>query len=458
MGPVLERRAVVGLRARLLLIIVLGLGLSLAASLTVLLRAERQSLVKSAAERAGALLQTLSVPTALFMTQGRVADLDNLVTELSRRKQSLDLDELVLVDPSGRVVAHSDSDRFGVQLDEEDPFVAYAIQNERPVVERVDGMPRRVAVPVQTGLRWGTLVGTLSEGALEARLAERQVRLVISAAAVSGLGLVLLLLFLQTAVVAPVRAVSAAANRFAEGDLSARAPVRGGDEIATLALVLNTAAERLSQHTTELESEVQKRTEELSQKNAELQEVNERLEKLAITDGLTELVNHRHFQQLLAAEVTRQQRERRPFAVLMMDVDHFKHYNDSHGHPAGDGVLKRLARIMRENVRASDVVARYGGEEFVVLLLDTDHERAMGIAEKLREMIASHPFPYASEQPLGYVSVSVGVAVWPDHGATPEALIAAADKALYAAKRFGRDVVVAAHEEDKGKSRDGGAA
>ncbi len=436
-----------GLRARLLLIIVLGLGLSLAVSLAVLLRAERQALVKSAAERAGALLQTLSVPAALLMTQGRVADLDNLVSELSRRKQSLDLDELVLVDPSGRVVAHSDSDRFGAQLDEEDAFVAYAIQNERPVVERVDGMPRRVAVPVQTGIRWGTLIGTISEASLEQRLDERERRLIISAAAVSGLGLVLLLIFLHTAVVAPVRAVSAAAHRFAEGDLAARAPVRGGDEMATLAMALNTAAERLSQHTIELETEVHKRTEELSQKNLQLQEVNERLEKLAITDGLTDLFNHRRFQQLLRMEVTRQQRERRPFAVLMMDVDHFKHYNDSHGHPAGDEVLKRIARIMRDNVRASDIVARYGGEEFVVLLLDTDYERAMGIAEKLRELVATHPFPYASDQPLGHVSVSVGVSVWPDHGATPEALVAAADKALYAAKRFGRDVVVAAHEK-----------
>lgn len=446
-----------GLRSRLLLIIVLGLGLSLAASLAVLLRAERQALVKSAAERAGALLQTLSVPTALFMTQGRLADLDNLVTELSRRKESLDLEALVLVDRTGRVIAHSDSDRFGAQLDEEDPFVAYAVKNERPVVERVDGMPRRVAVPVQTGIRWGTLVGTISELSLEQRLEQRQRRLVISAAAVSGTGLVLLLLFLQTAVVAPVRAVGAAAHRFAEGDLSARAPVRGGDEIATLAIALNTAAEKLSRYTTELEAEVQKRTEELSSKNNELQEANERLEKLAITDGLTDLVNHRRFQQLLQMEVTRQQRERRPFAVLMMDVDHFKHYNDSHGHPAGDGVLKRIAAIMRENVRASDVVARYGGEEFVVLLLDADFERAMSVAEKLRELIASHPFPYASQQPLGHVSVSVGVAVWPDHGATPEQLVASADKALYAAKRFGRDVIVAAHEDDGITSGEGEA-
>lgn len=441
-----------GLRARLVLIVVLGLGLSLAVSVIVLVRMERQAQVKSAADRAGALLQTLSVPAALFLTQGRIADLDNLVTELSRRKESLDLEELVLVDPQGRVLAHSDADQFGVRLALEDAFVAYAVANERPVVERIDGLPRRVAVPVQTGIRWATLIGTLSEQALAARMKERQQRLVVSALAVSGLGLVVLLLFLSTAVVAPIRAVGAAAHRFAQGDLDARAPVRGGDEIATLAIALNRAAERLRGYTTELEQEVQKRTEELSHKNEALQEANERLERLAITDGLTELYNHRRFQQLLAMEVTRQQRERRPFALLMMDVDHFKHYNDTHGHPAGDEVLKQLARLFRDNTRASDVVARYGGEEFVTLLLDTDIDRAMAIGEKLRELVSQHPFPHASEQPLGRLSISVGLSVWPDHGTSPEALIDAADKALYGAKRAGRDRIVAAHEPGADKA------
>jgi diguanylate cyclase (GGDEF)-like protein len=436
----------VGLRTRLLLVVVLGLGLSLAASLLVVVRMERQTQVKGAADRAGALLQTLSVPTALFLTQGRMADLDNLVSELSRRRGSLDLEELVLVDPQGRVLAHSDPDRFGDRLDLEDAFVAYAVANEKPVVERIEGMPRRVAVPVQTGIRWATLIGTLSEEALAERMRIREQRLVASALGISLLGLVVLLFFLSTAVVAPIRAVGAAAHRFAEGDLSARAPVRGGDEIATLALALNAAAERLGSHTAELEQKVRQRTEELSHKNAALLEANQRLERLATTDGLTDLYNHRRFQQLLAMEVTRQQREHKPFALLMMDVDHFKHYNDTHGHPAGDDVLKQLARLLRDNTRASDVVARYGGEEFVVLLLDTDVDRALFIGEKLRELVAAHPFPHGEGQPLGHVSVSVGLSVWPDHGTSPEAMIDAADKALYGAKHAGRDRLIAAHE------------
>lgn len=438
----------VGLRARLLIVVSLGLALSTTAGLFALLRLERQTLAQEAGERAGALLKTLSVPAALLMTQGRFADLDNLVNELATRRASLDLEELVLLDPTGRVLADFQSDRFGEDIGLDDAFVAYALSQDRPVVERVEGMPHRVAVPVQTGIRWGTLLGRVSEARLEEKLEQRRTGLVVHSLFIGGLGALLVIAFVHFAVVSPIRAVSGAARRIAAGDLEARAPVSGGGEVATLSRTINEAAERLSRHTHELEEQVQRRTEELQQKNDELQSANAQLERLAITDGLTELINHRHFQQLLHAEVTRKQRERRPFAVLMMDVDAFKHYNDTHGHPAGDGVLKRIARILRENVRASDVVARYGGEEFVVMLLDADLERALSIGEKLRERIAQHPFPYAAEQPLGHVSVSIGVAVWPDHGSSAEALVDAADRALYAAKGFGRDVVVAAHEED----------
>ncbi|MFZ9886325.1 MAG: diguanylate cyclase [Myxococcota bacterium] len=438
----------VGLRARLLIVVSLGLALSTTAGLFALLRLERQTLAQEAAERAGALLKTLSVPAALLMTQGRFADLDNLVNELAMRRDSLDLEELVLLDPAGRVLADFQSDRFGEDVVGADPFVAYALSQDRPVVERIDGMPHRVAVPVQTGIRWGTLLGRVSEARLEAKLHQRRTGLVVHSLFIGGLGALLVIAFVHFAVVSPIRAVSWAARRFAAGDLEARAPVHGGREVATLSRTINEAAERLSRHTHELEEQVQRRTEELQQKNEELQGANAQLERLAITDGLTDLINHRHFQQLLHAEVTRKQRERRPFAVLMMDVDAFKHYNDTHGHPAGDGVLKRIARILRENVRASDVVARYGGEEFVVMLLDADLERALSVGEKLRERIAQHPFPYAAQQPLGHVSVSVGVAVWPDHGSSAEDLVDAADRALYAAKGFGRDVVVAAHEND----------
>jgi diguanylate cyclase (GGDEF)-like protein len=439
----------VGLRTRLVLIVTVGVAISLATTLVLLLRYDRDDYRGAAAERAGALLQTLSVPSALFLTQGRVADLDNLANELSKKKELLELDEIALLDHSGRVVGHTNPDRYGLDLASEDAWVAEALRADGPMVQRREGFPWRVAVPIHTGVRWGTIVGTISDEAVESRMRLRHQRLLVAALAVSGLGLILLLVVLNQAVLLPIKSVGRAAKSFSEGDLSARAPIRGGDEIATLAQALNTTAERLSRHTTELEEEVARRTEELERKNALLEQANERLEKLAITDGLTDLYNHRRFQQLLSMEVVRQRREMQPFAVLMIDVDHFKNYNDLHGHPAGDGVLKRIAKIFRENVRAADIVARYGGEEFVVMLLYADLTKATQIAEKLREMVAAHAFPHASEQPLGHLSVSVGVAVWPDHGTNPEELLEAADKALYQAKRFGRDLVVAAHEEDE---------
>lgn len=432
-----------GLRARLTLIITLGLGLSFVASLVLLARVERRSEHVEAAERAGALLHTLSVPVALHITQGQVPDLDNLMSELDKRKEALDIAELVLLDHNGVVLTHSDSDRFGTHTDD-DVFLSRAIASPVPLVERLGGVPSRVAVPVQTGIRWGTLVGTLSKPAIDRRVQQTQVRLVIIALTVSALGMLTLLIILSVWVVRPIQALSDAAHAFADGDTEARAPVVGDDEIAFLARVLNDGAERLATYTSDLKRAVDERTEELADTNAELREANERLEKLAITDGLTGLINHRHFHELLEREIARQKRSKKPFAVVMADVDHFKTYNDTHGHPAGDEVLKSLGRLLVENVRETDVVGRYGGEEFILLLLETSVTDAYQRAEALRKMVAEHPFAHRDAQPLGRLSVSMGVAVWPDDGVDSQALVSAADVALYQSKRTGRDQVTSA--------------
>ena len=434
-----------GLRARLVLIVTLGLGVSLVASLGVLGRVEERVQARDAADRAAAMLATLSVPVSLMLTQGRVADVDSLMSELAARRAVLDLDDIVLVDHDGRVLASTAPDRAGVALAAADAFVARAIAAPRalqdpPPPER----PRRVAVPVQTGIRWATVVGTLSEDALAARLADRRSRLVASAVVVSALGLVALLLLLSVEVLEPLRQVVRVAQRMAAGDLSARAPVRGGTELMVLAHALNDAARRLLGQKQELEAAVAARTEELVAANAELAETATRLERLAVTDPLTGLFNRRYLDQALAFEVTRQKRGRRPFSTAMIDVDSFKHYNDAHGHPAGDEVLVQLARVLQDNVRASDVVARVGGEELVVVFLDVDAEGAMRAAEKLRAAVAAHPFPRGSTQPLGHVSISVGVAAWPRDGETAEDVLAAADRALYASKARGRDRVTLA--------------
>ncbi len=167
----------------------------------------------------------------------------------------------------------------------------------------------------------------------------------------------------------------------------------------------------------------------------------ERLKELAIRDGLTGLYNHRHFHEVLAIELTRSSRHQRTFSLILLDVDFFKQYNDTHGHLEGDHLLSTLADLIRKNLRRSDIFARYGGEEFVVLLPETPNEDARTIAEEVRRRLENYPFKGGETQPLGKVTISMGVATFPDDGIDASNLIKHADKALYRAKDSGRNLV-----------------
>jgi diguanylate cyclase (GGDEF)-like protein len=168
--------------------------------------------------------------------------------------------------------------------------------------------------------------------------------------------------------------------------------------------------------------------------------------RLASTDGLTDLYNHRTFQERLAQEVDRANRYARPLSLVMIDVDDFKIYNDTYGHPQGDMVLRELARLLREVSRTSDIVARYGGEEFALILPETDRVSAQKIGRRLREQVECHAFPGAECLPRGALTISIGVATHTFAG-TKEALLQSADAALYSAKRAGRNRVCVAGEE-----------
>jgi diguanylate cyclase (GGDEF)-like protein/PAS domain S-box-containing protein len=175
-----------------------------------------------------------------------------------------------------------------------------------------------------------------------------------------------------------------------------------------------------------------------------------RLEELAVRDGLTGLYNRRHFDEMLAAEWRRAYRDNAPLALLLIDLDHFKLLNDTHGHPAGDEVLRRLATVFASfGQRAGDVVARYGGEEFTVLLPNTDRACAAAIAEKVRAAASRLDRSGMTALPAGApLSISIGVAcaVGDQLEAAPDELVRRADAALYAAKRGGRDRVVVADD------------
>jgi diguanylate cyclase (GGDEF)-like protein len=173
-----------------------------------------------------------------------------------------------------------------------------------------------------------------------------------------------------------------------------------------------------------------------------LAEARAELARLVYTDPLTGLPNRRHFAERFEAEVARVARYGGSFSVAVLDCDHFKGYNDLHGHPAGDDALRELAFLLREQLRASDSVARLGGEEFAVLMVGTDASGAAVVAERLRARVAGHTFG-ATEDML---TVSIGIASAPEDADTPDALFRLADQALYAAKALGRDRVALAGE------------
>lgn len=161
----------------------------------------------------------------------------------------------------------------------------------------------------------------------------------------------------------------------------------------------------------------------------------------AITDGLTGLYNHRYFQDRLEEELERSQRYGQPTALLMIDLDDFKRYNDANGHIAGDVLLADLAKMIRRMVRKVDVVARYGGEEFAVILPATKRKGALIIANRLCQKVASSKFPNQEVMPQKAITISMGLAVYPDDAKEKAKLIDMADKALYYAKRAGKNQV-----------------
>ncbi|MFG6466262.1 diguanylate cyclase domain-containing protein [Roseateles sp. BYS87W] len=171
------------------------------------------------------------------------------------------------------------------------------------------------------------------------------------------------------------------------------------------------------------------------------------LRAVAATDGLTGQANRRSFDEALQREWARANRTGQPLALLMMDVDHFKAYNDHYGHPAGDDCLRRVADAASDSLRRpTDVLARYGGEEFVVLLPNTDGSGAEDVAARIQSRLRDAALPHATSQTADHVTVSVGIAVYPPRsagpaapGLAPERLTQAADEALYAAKQAGRD-------------------
>jgi diguanylate cyclase (GGDEF)-like protein/PAS domain S-box-containing protein len=178
-----------------------------------------------------------------------------------------------------------------------------------------------------------------------------------------------------------------------------------------------------------------------NEKLREIEKMREAAVRLSYIDDLTDIYNHRFFIQHLTLEIERQKRYPNPLSLLMIDIDYFKDYNDTNGHLAGDQALKAIAMLIQHGVRQSDIVARYGGEEFAAILINAGKEGARNIAERVRMNIADTRFPNERFQPNGDLTVSIGVGTFSASLSTLTDLIREADKALYRAKRAGRNRV-----------------
>jgi len=217
-------------------------------------------------------------------------------------------------------------------------------------------------------------------------------------------------------IIRPLNRLTRGAAEVAAGDLAVDLPVVGSGEVGYLTHAFNDMVARL-------------------------RESRATLERLSVTDGLTGLYNRRHLMERLRNETSRARRTGQPFAVVMLDIDDFKAYNDTYGHLGGDEVLTRVAAVLIASTRQVDCVARYGGEEFLLLLPDTGMASAVEVGERIREAVKAERFAG------GHVTVSLGVATFPEFGASPEGVIMSADVALYQAKSSGRDALVAASPE-----------
>lgn len=254
--------------------------------------------------------------------------------------------------------------------------------------------------------------------------------------AVACIGTLLMLALLERLIRA-LADLGRATDQFAAGARAVRAPEAGPiRELRQLAGTFNHMRDEMAQTLGSLEAQVAARTEELARANAELQ-------RQVGLDGLTQIANRRHFDAALDLAWRRCQRPSQPLALLLIDVDDFKAYNDHYGHQAGDECLKRVAQVLGVTAqRSGELAARYGGEEFVVILPGLGRDDALAAAERIRRAVQELQIVHAFGTPAGVLTISIGVATCiPTQSESPAGLLRAADAALYEAKHLGRNRV-----------------
>jgi diguanylate cyclase (GGDEF)-like protein len=298
---------------------------------------------------------------------------------------------------------------------------------EGSTVEYRDGAGERMLGTLHplSDVPWSVVAEVPRADAYEPILSLRNLALFLVAGLVAIVGG--LAYFVGQVIVRPLGRLTAGAAEVAAGDLSVDLPVTGGGEVSYLTVVFNDMVERL-----------RRGREALDQASEELRERNVELERLSVTDGLTGVLNRRRVMEILAEEIDRADRMGSQLGLLMLDVDHFKTYNDTWGHLEGDSVLKAVAASIEDATRDIDAVGRYGGEEFMVLLPGCGAAGGEEASARILSRLAVADFKG------GPVSMSIGVASFPEHGDSLDGLIHAADDALYHAKARGRGRFVVA--------------
>jgi len=352
-----------------------------------------------------------------FVQRPDLRELQNLL----RPAVSEPVPEFWLLDDEGRVLlrtsdlpANPGTEKLPVAKPPEPQEAGPVVEMRLPSLGRVVYGVRRLAGP-----SGGYLMATVPSNVAYRSLHESRLRLL--GFGLAGILAVLLVSFYASqGLLRPILLLSEGARRLMRGESDVSLPVKGNDELADLTRTFNEMA-------------------------GKMRDARQRLESLAITDELTQLYNRRHFQDTLDKEMRRSVREDSPLSLVLLDLDHFKQFNDRWGHTEGDSELTRVAAIVMKSIRASDSAFRYGGEELAVLLPSCPKAQALPVAEKIRAALKSRSPRPAGEAP--FTTVSIGVATFPEDGQAPRPLVDSADAALYQAKAQGRDRVVAAGPE-----------
>lgn len=302
--------------------------------------------------------------------------------------------------------------------DDDDSVVRYSNLQDESVLG---------SIAVSSQEPWGSLSEISNAEAYAQTIKMRNLTIVITFALllVVGAGAYLL----GATIVRPLSRLIKGANQVADGDLNVEVPIVAGGEVGYLTDVFNKMVGKL-----------RRSQEDLATVNNTLTITNRELQELSTTDPLTGLYNRRYMIDTLAKELTRAERAKDCCSVLILDIDHFKNYNDTYGHMAGDDLLIKAGTLFVKSIRSIDFAARYGGEEFLIVLPGQNAKGAQEVAERIREEIGSATSD--SENSNEPVTVSIGVATYPDNGTSVAELIESADAALYRAKEGGRNRVV----------------